>query len=198
MNAKRRTAIAAAVLIAVVGTTGAGCSSSPKNSASKAQTSNNSLAGQEYSEFTGAVPYPFANCNGTTCSSNMPSDPLERKNLAKRLVQYNSKGDTNYVYVFTFSGQVIGYYVINGKVSSTGSQMTSTQINVSCGSNSAQCTNDAIGDDGSYGPEEGGGMGVFFFTSAGTLVETDQPFLVSSSPVPVFASAPQLDAPAKK
>lgn len=41
-------------------------------------------------------------------------------------------------------------------------------------------------------------MGVFFFTSNGTLVETDQPFLVSSSPVPVFASAAQLDAPAKK
>lgn len=126
-----------------------------------------------------------------------PADPLERKNLAKRLISYNSKGDTNYVYIFTFSGQVIGYYVISGKVSSTSSQMTSTQINVSCGSGSAQCTNDSIGDDGSFGPEEGGGMGVFFYTSNGTLVETDQPFLVSSAPVAVYASAPQLDVPAR-
>lgn len=196
MNNKIRTLVAGATLTAIAFV--AGCSSTASNSATKAQTNNNSLAGTEYSMFNQAVQYPFAQCNNGTCSANPPSDPLERKNLAARLTQYNSKNDTNYVYVFTFSGQVIGYYVTRGKVSSTSSQMTSTQINVSCGSNSAQCTNDAIGDDGSYGPEEGGGMGVFFFTSAGTLVETDQPFLVSSSPVPVFASAPQLDAPAKK
>lgn len=195
MNNKTRI-LAAGIAVAAIALT-AGCNSS-KNSATGAQTSNNSLAGQEYSEFTSAVPYPFASCNGTTCVNHPPSDPLERKNLAGRLVQYNSKGDTNYVYVFTFSGQVIGYYVIKGKVSSTSSQMTSTQVNVGCGSHSQQCTNDSIGDDGSFGPEEGGGMGVFFFTSSGTLVETDQPFLVSSAPVPVFASAPQLDAPAKK
>lgn len=189
MRTNLKTALAgivAAVALFVVGA----CNGDTKtNTASGAQSANNSLAGQEYAEFTTAVPYPFANA--------APSDPLERKNLSRRLTQYNSKGNINYVYVFTYSGQVIGYYVISGKVSSTGSQMTSTQINVSCGSNSAQCTNDAIGDDGSYGPEEGGGAGVFFFTTSGVLAETDLPFLVSSAPIPVYASAPQLDAPAK-
>lgn len=127
----------------------------------------------------------------------MPSDPLERENLSRRLTQYNSSGDTNYVYVFAGNtGQVIGYYVIRGKVSSTSSQMTSTQVNVDCNNNTS-CTDDAIGDDGSYGPEEGGQSGVFFFTTTGTLIETDLPFLVSSAPVKTYASAPQLDAPVK-
>ena len=66
------------------------------------------------------------------------------------------------------------------------------------GGDHSTCTNDAIGDDGSYGPDEGGDKGVFFFTTAGTLVETDQPFMVSSQPIKIYAAVPQLDAPAGK
>lgn len=183
---KRLAAATATILAASVALVG--CTSS---SASKAQGQQNQLAANTSTEFSSAVPYPFAN--------SAPSDPLERKNLARRLTQYNSKGATNYVYVFDFAGHVLGYYVITGKVSSTSSQMTSTQVNVDCstGSANASCTDDAIGDDGSYGPEEGGAFGVFFFTVNGTLVETDQPFLVSSQPIKTYASVPQLDAPAK-
>lgn len=167
----------------------AACTSS--TSASANQTKQNNLSGAIASEFGQAVPYPFANCNTSGCTQNPPSDPLELKNLAFRLQQYNSKGSTNYVYVFTFSGQVVGYYVIQGKVSSTGSQMTSTDINVNCG-NGGTCTNLAPGDDGSYGPDEGGQFGVFFRTAGGALVETDLPFLVSNAPIPTYASVPQL------
>lgn len=162
----------------------AGCTSS--TSASKAQSAQNNLSGTTASEFSSAVPYPFAH--------QQPSDPLERKNLAKRLIQLNSKGATNYVYLFTYSGQVLGYYVISGKVSSTSSEMTSTQVNVNCNNNSS-CTDDAIGDDGSYGASEGGQNGVFFFTTTGTLVETNQPWVMSSTPIKLYASVPQLDAP---
>lgn len=185
----RRTALTAT--IALLAATATACNGS-SNNASSAQNANNQLAATEYQKFSAAVPYPFTNA--------MPSDPLERKNLARRLQTYNSAGDTNYVYIETFGGQVIGYYVIRGKVSSTGSQMTSTQVNVNCGSgttNGQSCTNDAIGDDGSYGPEEGGQFGVFFYTTSGTLVETDNPFIVSSQPIRLYANVPQLDAAAK-
>jgi hypothetical protein len=180
--------LAAAALVAALTVGGvAACTSS--SSASKAQQANNNLAGTTYQEFASAVPYPYAH--------QAPSDPLERLNLARRLTQYNSKGNTNYVYVFDFAGHVLGYYVIKGKVSSTSSQMTSTDVNVQCGygGTNESCTNLAIGDDGSYGPDEGGQFGVFFFTTNGTLVETDQPFLVSSAPISIYASVPQLDAP---
>lgn len=187
----RRSAIVAAVVATIgLGTTAGACSGS--TSASKAQAQNNQIAATTNQKFSQAVPYPY--------SSGLPSDPLERKNLAARLEQYNSKGSTNYVYIFGgMTNTVIGYYVIRGKVSSTGSQMTSTDINVHCGYSGTHesCTNRAIGDDGSYGPDEGGDSGVFFITTAGTLVETDQPFLVSSSPIKVYGDRPELDAPAK-
>lgn len=182
----KRTLVVTATLLTAGSLFLAGCTSNKGTSASKAQADNNWLAATTYEKFNRAVPYPYQN--------GFPTDPLERKNIAKRLTQYNSKGSTNYVYVFAgMTDKVIGYYVIRGKVSSTGSQMTSTQVNVKCAYQSV-CTNDAIEDDGSYGPNEGGDMGVFFFTVNGTLVETDQPFLVSSAPIKIYASVPQLDA----
>src|SRR3989442_600174 len=83
-----------------------GCSGESAPSSSKAQAEQNQLAGTEAQKFSQAVPYPYAN--------SMPTDPLELENLAKRLTQYNSSGDTNYVYIETFGGQVVGYYVIRG------------------------------------------------------------------------------------
>ena len=185
---RRVVTLVLAGLAAVVVCVTAACTSSASSSP---VSGGNQMARTEYAEFNAAVPYPFA--------STAPSDPLERKNLAARLTQYNSKGDTNYVYIFAWgSPSPIGYYVIRGKVSSTSSQMTSTQYVTNCDGSSASCTAvDAIGDDGSYGPEEGGSNGVFFFTTNGTLIETDQPFVVSSAPIKLYASVPQLDAPAK-
>lgn len=193
ITARRFAALFTAAL--VLGGTLAGCDSSSSGSkapnASSAQVTQNNLSGTEAAEFSKAVPYPFANA--------APTNPLERENLATRLKDYNASGDTNYVYLLSpMAGTPIGYYVIKGKVSSTGSEMTSTQVNVACdGSYGAECTDDAIGDDGSYGLEEGGQNGVFFVTTTGDLIETTLPWVVSSQPIKLYASVPQLDAPAK-
>lgn len=187
--------VSAAVAVGLLCTAGACGSSGGVTSSQGAVNSSNATAQTEYNEFNAAVKYPFAD--------SAPSDPLERKNLAARLVQYNSKGDTNYVYIFAgMTSTVIGYYVINGKVSSTSSEMTSTNQITNCGTANngdyGGCSvSEAIGDDGSYGPEEGGQNGVFFFTVSGNLVETDQLFLVSSIPLKIYSSVPQLDAAAK-
>lgn len=175
---RARALLALVVSLALGGVLLAACTSSAQSSVD----AGNQVAQTEYSLFSAA------------------SDPLERKNLAARLVQYNAAGNTNYVYLFAWgSPQPIGYYVIRGKVSSTGSQMTSTQQITNCaGDHGGSCSAvEAIGDDGSYGPDEGGQSGVFFFTTAGTLIETDQPFVVSSAPIRLYASVPQLDAAAK-
>jgi hypothetical protein len=201
LSHKRRVRVSAllAGIALTVGLTATACtSSSTATSAQGAVDTSDSQAQTTFNEFSSAVPYPYTQCSGSKCTAAPPSDPLERLNLAARLKEYNSAGDTNYVYVFGFNGQVLGYYVIKGKVSSTGSEMTSTQQVTNCGTanngdNGGCSVTDAIGDDGSYGPEEGGSFGVFFFTSTGTLVETDQPFMVSSTPIALYSSVPQLD-----
>lgn len=183
----------AAALVAVSTLSLAACNDSKPSSASSAQKRQNAASGAISEKFTKAVPYPYL--------YETPTDPLEMKNLARRLKQFNSKGSTGYVYLYAgMTDKVIGYYVINGKVSSTGSQMTSTQINVNCSglndSGGQACTVDAPGDDGSYGPSEGGSNGVFFFTTNGTLIETVQPWVYSSTPIKLYSSVPQLDAKA--
>lgn len=193
-----RASISGGVIVVVAGVALAACSGSTGSQG--AVDNSNNTAQIEYNEFTSSVQYPYTTCDslGANCKPNPPANPLERENLAKRLIQYNSKGDTNYVYVFAWGSPTpIGYYVISGKVSSTGSQMTSTQQVTDCGNQGSCAVTDAIGDDGSYGPEEGGANGVFFFTSTGTLVETDQPWVESSAPIKLYASVSQLDTSAK-
>lgn len=201
---RRVRALAATVAVLIAsGLALAACTSSGASAQSAVSTSN-SLAQTEWTEFNAAVPYPYAQCSGTRCASTPPSNPLERENLRARLKEYNSAGDTNYVYIFAWgSPSPIGYYVIKGKVSSTSSQMTSPEQVTNCGDmnngdGGACAVTQAIGDDGSYGPEEGGENGVFFYTSTGTLVETDQPFVVSSQPIKLYVNVPQLDAAASK
>lgn len=187
-NRTRRHRVRVLILCAVTGVACIATLAACTSSGGSQVAGGNQVSQATYQEFNAAVPYPF--------SKAAPSDPLERLNLAARLKQYNSAGDTNYVYIFAWGSPTpIGYYVIKGKVSSTGSQMTASQITSNCG-NGDGCVVDAIGDDGSYGPEEGGQYGVFFFTSTGTLVETDQPFVVSSAPIKLYVDVPQLDAPA--
>lgn len=55
---------------------------------------------------------------------------------------------------------------------------------------SAQCVISAMGDDGSYGPEEGGDRGIFFFTPTDVMIETDSDFIWSDAPLNV--QVPQL------
>jgi hypothetical protein len=51
-----------------------------------------------------------------------------------------------------------------------------------------------MSDDGSYGPEEGGDAGVFFFTTSGVLVEWNGHWSYSDAPInlttPALATMP--------
>ena len=88
-----------------------------------------------------------------------------------------------YLYLMSF-GKFVGYYVIKGKVSSAQSSMTNTEQTWSCGTD---CTTvvESMGDDGSFGPNEGGDKGVFFFTSGGVMVETTLEWLYSDAPLSI-------------
>jgi len=148
------------------------------DSQSDAQATTEQVA----TKLTTARPYPLSAMN----------DSSERTNLTERLLRMNDPNKIGYVTLLTQNGQVLASFTIKGKVSSTGSQLTNTQNIESAYSNSAVAV-DSMGDDGSYGPEEGGDNGIFFFTTAGVLIEynglwsySDAPQVITTAPIVVL------------
>jgi len=122
---------------------------------------------------TAAVPYPLSQMK----------DSLERRNIRERLLRFNKPQKIGYLYVLSF-GKFVGYYVVKGKVSSVQSQMTSqTQTYKDGRDDNASGQIPSIGDDGSFGPNEGGDRGVFFFTTQGVMVETTLDWVYSDAPL---------------
>lgn len=119
---------------------------------------------------------------------------LERVNLRERLLRFNDPNKIGYVYILSsLSGKPVGYYTIKGKITSTDSQMTQTEQASRYGNGDFVIA--APGDDGSWGQNEGGPQGIFFFTTTGVMVETVMPWLYSDAPLPL--SVPSLN-PTKK
>lgn len=120
-----------------------------------------------------AVPYPTAQMR----------DSLERRNLSKRLTRFNKPQKVGYLYLMSF-GKFVGYYVVKGKISSVNSQLTNTQQTWDCGD---PCTAvvESMGDDGTFGPNEGGDNGIFFFTATDVLVETTLDWVYSDTPLKI-------------
>lgn len=102
---------------------------------------------------------------------------LEKANLSERIKRQERPTAIGYVYVLSF-GEPFGYYVIKGKVSNSGSQLTPEQdvITHSYGNLAV----DGPQDDGTYGA---GDPGIFFFTSQGTMVETSLDYIYSDQPL---------------
>jgi hypothetical protein len=181
---KKLITLPAAALLAVGAL--AGCSSSgPNSSTQQGQATTEQYAKQ----LTTAEPYPLAQMK----------DSAERANLRERLLRMNDPNKIGYVYELSQTGQVIAAYTIKGKVSSTQSQLTNTDLPYSpcpsCSGGGPATTVSSMGDDGSYGAEE---PGIFFFTTTGVLVEWDGPYQYSDAPLNL-TSAPliTMDANAK-
>lgn len=162
MNPRRTFAAVTIAAVAVTGLAACDGSSSPPSAQAQGQKDTETA----YRQQSAAVPYPVAQL----------TDSLERRNVRERLLRTNKPNAIGYVYILSMTGQYVGYYVIKGKVSSTQSQMTTSQLVRPCsaggdtGSGNCAVTVEAPGDDGSYGENEGGSSGVFFFTVEGAMV----------------------------
>lgn len=107
---------------------------------------------------------------------------LEKANLKERLERENDPNATRYVYLMNF-GQIVGYYVIEGKVSSAGSQLAPEQEVIdACSADVCPVVVDSAQDDGTYGQ---GDPGVFFFLADGTMVTTDLNVIQSDAPMEI-------------
>lgn len=90
---------------------------------------------------------------------------IEQRNIKERVEDDNKPGSIKHFYVISaYSGQVIIYSTVAGKVTSSGKRLTPTSVetgNSSGGtvyggfsvpiSNSTQTTTEVLGDDGAYG-----------------------------------------------
>lgn len=117
------------------------------------------------------------------------TNSLEKQNLKKKLDKEEDPNAIRYVYILSYAN-IIGYYVIQGKVSSSGSQIGPEQEIINGGGNGNVL--DSAQDDGTYGD---GDPGVFFFTTDGTMVETSLDYIISDRPIAV--NAPVLGGSAK-
>lgn len=165
---KRRYIILAALVAALaVGCAGA-TAGGPPDWWSDSQHTTDKIARAAQS----AVPLPLAQIQA--------GGFLERKNLAERLIRFSKANKVGYLYLMSF-GKFVGYYVVKGKVSSVNSQMTNADQ--TWNTPGTDTVVGSIGDDGSWGPNEGGDRGVFFFTSNGTMVETTLDWVYSDTPL---------------
>lgn len=143
------------------------------------------------SALTTAVPYP----------TSLMKDSLERRQLRERLLRFNKPEKVGYLYMFVLGDRKpVGYYVIKGKISATESQLSNPDQtwNHGCSSGNGACaylgTAQSIGDDGSWGHNEGGSSGIFFFDSGGVLHESDGlAWHYSDAPIAEFNDAPKLN-----
>lgn len=111
------------------------------------------------------------------------NESLECKNLKERERRNSRPNAIGYVYLYNFDGSVKGYFTIKGKVSSTQSQMAPMDVLVDgCQRTGEDCPQsmEAPGDDGSFGPNEGG---IFFFTSEGVMVTYSGEYVLSDAPL---------------
>lgn len=108
------------------------------------------------------------------------ANSLELKNLTAKRDLENNPDTTRYVYAMNY-GQIVGYWVAKGKISSSGSQIAPEQdlIKVYEGS-TERVVVDSAKDDGSYGAAD---PGIFFFTPEGNMIETSLDYVVSTQPM---------------
>jgi hypothetical protein len=104
---------------------------------------------------------------------------LEKTNLKEKLERENDPNAIRYVYVMNF-GQIVGYYVTKGKISSNGSQLAPEQEVIKRYSDGYVL--DSAQDDGTFGA---GDPGIFFFTSDGVMVVTSLDYIQTDSPLTI-------------
>jgi len=119
-------------------------------------------------------------------------DSLEMRNLRERLLRFNDPSKLGWAYLFAPTGQLILQLPVKGKISSTQSAMT-TSTGVFKSNNAGHDSYggghqvvDLPGDDLSFGPNEGGPAGKFFFTPDGVYVFWDGPILYLDAPLAVL------------
>jgi hypothetical protein len=136
------------------------------------------------------------NLENITCEQ-ISNPTLGQKNLCEREKREENPNAIGYVYLLNF-GKLIGYYVIKGKINSSGGQVRpEDDIHWTCRTNHGcqPVVVDGPRDDKTFGEHD---PGIFFFLAGGAKVTTNLDYVYSDQPVNAWLDVPQLGGDKKK
>lgn len=119
---------------------------------------------------------PVSTSGVSKATVKVPTDPsghtVEQQNIMRRLLVDNAPGSIKHLYIISaYSGQVILYSTVQGKVTSGSKRLSPSAIGSSYQANTCNavdvggvyyCTSEVLGDDGVYGSS---GDYIFWFDS---------------------------------
>lgn len=108
------------------------------------------------------------NLPGFAYPSTLLKESLELAQLREKLLRNNVTTKQGWVTVYSY-GTCIGQFEVRGKISSNQSSMTATDLIYTANDNSGSVIA-GPGDDLSFGINEGGDSGVFFFLQGGGMI----------------------------
>lgn len=108
-------------------------------------------------------------------------DSIALDNLEKKRDLENDPNKVRYIYLMNF-GQIVGYYISVGNITSNASQMAPEEEIVQPWSGGDRYVVDSAADDGTFGA---GDPGIFFFTADGTMVVTSLDYIQSDQPLAI-------------
>lgn len=145
---------------------------------------------------TGCTQTSASNEQRAGAQESSRTESLSRDNQEERMAREEDESQVRYVYILApLTGEAIGYYTVNGKVSSAGVQNAPEQDLIkgweSPGEGEDLYIVDSAKDDGTYGPSE---TGFFFFTTENVLIEVEGlAYVQSDAPIRLFIDAPLLN-----
>lgn len=185
--------------VAAVGVGVASCGSDSSNTGANVDQNAGDVNDlQKQQEKQTITPYNAIKSKPATAyPAGLLTDSLELRNLREKLLRFNDPSKLGWAYLFTL-GQLVAVLPVKGKISSTQSMMTSsTGVYKSAnGSNNGGGGNVPVelpSDDLSFGPNEGGQAGKFFFTPDDVMVFWDGPILYVDAPLNVLAQTAVLE-----
>ncbi len=88
----------------------------------------------------------------TTVEADLNGKTVEQNNIINRLKEDNKAGSIKHLYIISaYSGQVIMYSTVKGKVTSSGKRISPTLLACNGGDYNHSYNPDLIQDDGTYG-----------------------------------------------
>lgn len=188
----RRNLLAGAGLVAAVGAAAAACGSdgTPNTGGNVDQNAGsvNDLQNQE--EKLTVQPFNAVKADPEQkYPAALIKRSLELRQQQEKLLRFNTAEKLGWAYLFT-NGMLIAELPVKGKISSTQSSMT-TDVGIYKDPGTSGGGNVAVkvpSDDLSFGPNEGGDSGKFFFTPDGVYVFWDGPLLYLDAPLDILSN----------